>query len=52
MGEKEMFDLSGKIALVTAGGHGLGREYCIAMAEFGADVVCNDIDATSCKGDD
>ena len=44
MGGKEMFNLSGKIALVTAGGHGLGREYCIAMAEFGADVVCNDID--------
>lgn len=29
---------------MTAGGHGLGREYCLAMAEFGADVVCNDID--------
>jgi NAD(P)-dependent dehydrogenase (short-subunit alcohol dehydrogenase family) len=41
---KECFDLSGKVAVVTAGGHGLGREYCLAMAEFGADVVCNDID--------
>jgi NAD(P)-dependent dehydrogenase (short-subunit alcohol dehydrogenase family) len=49
MGERQMFDLSGKIALVTAGGHGLGREYCIAMAEFGADVVCNDIDAPLAK---
>src|SRR4030042_3108699 len=49
MGEKEMFNLSGKIALVTAGGHGLGREYCIAMGEFGADVVCNDIDAPLAK---
>jgi len=39
-----IFDLSGKVALVTAGGHGLGREYCEAMAEFGADVACNDID--------
>ncbi len=45
MGEKGIFDLSGKVALVTAAGHGLGREYCIAMAEFGADVVCNDIRA-------
>jgi NAD(P)-dependent dehydrogenase (short-subunit alcohol dehydrogenase family) len=42
--EKGMFDLSGKVALVTAGGHGLGREYCKAMAEFGADVACSDID--------
>ncbi|MCX5832037.1 MAG: SDR family NAD(P)-dependent oxidoreductase [Deltaproteobacteria bacterium] len=39
----EMFNLSGKVALVTAGGHGLGREYCLALAECGADVVCNDI---------
>ena len=43
MKTKELFDLSGKAAVVTAGGHGLGRKYCIAMAEFGADVVCNDI---------
>jgi NAD(P)-dependent dehydrogenase (short-subunit alcohol dehydrogenase family) len=41
---KGIFDLSGKVALVTAGGHGLGREYCLALAEFGADVACNDID--------
>ncbi len=41
-----LFDLFGKVAVVTAGGHGLGREYCIAMAEFGADVVCNDINLT------
>jgi len=41
---KGIFDLSGKVALVTAGGHGLGREYCEAVAEFEADVACNDID--------
>jgi len=44
MGKSKLFDLSGKVALVTAGGHGLGREYCIAVAKFGADVACNDID--------
>jgi NAD(P)-dependent dehydrogenase (short-subunit alcohol dehydrogenase family) len=49
MAEKGIFDLSGKVALITAAGHGLGREYCIAMAEFGADVVCNDIDAPLAK---
>jgi NAD(P)-dependent dehydrogenase (short-subunit alcohol dehydrogenase family) len=41
--KKNIFDLSGKVALVTAGGHGLGRAYCEAMAEFGADVACADI---------
>src|SRR4030042_3763686 len=49
MAEKGIFDLSGKVALITAAGHGLGREYCIAMAEFGADVVCSDIDAPLAK---
>ena len=44
MADKGMFDLSGRVALVTAGGHGLGRAYCEAMAEFGADVACSDID--------
>jgi NAD(P)-dependent dehydrogenase (short-subunit alcohol dehydrogenase family) len=49
MAEKEMFDLSGKVALITAAGHGLGREYSVAMAQFGADVVCNDIDLALAK---
>ena len=41
--KKTIFDLSEKVALITAGGHGLGREFCEAMAEFAAKVVCNDI---------
>jgi NAD(P)-dependent dehydrogenase (short-subunit alcohol dehydrogenase family) len=34
-----LFDLSGKIALVTGGSRGLGREMALAFAQHGADVV-------------
>jgi 3-oxoacyl-[acyl-carrier protein] reductase len=34
-------DLSGKIALVTGGSRGIGREICLALAQAGADVIIN-----------
>ena len=38
-----LFDLAGKVAVVTGGGSGLGQEFCSILAEFGADVVCPDL---------
>jgi NAD(P)-dependent dehydrogenase (short-subunit alcohol dehydrogenase family) len=43
MGVKELFDLSGKVALVTGGASGFGQVFCQTLAEAGADVVCVDI---------
>jgi NAD(P)-dependent dehydrogenase (short-subunit alcohol dehydrogenase family) len=41
--ETNLFELTGKVSLVTGAGSGLGRIFCEAMAEHGSDVVCSDI---------
>jgi NAD(P)-dependent dehydrogenase (short-subunit alcohol dehydrogenase family) len=38
-----IFDLTGKHALVTGAGGGLGLAICRGLAEFGADVACLDL---------
>ena len=43
MVDKGMHDLSGRVALITGGGYGMGRSMCEVMAEYGADVAIADI---------
>ena len=49
MKERTLFDLSGKTALVTGAGSGMGRAICEGLAEYGANVVCSDINLKAAK---
>jgi NAD(P)-dependent dehydrogenase (short-subunit alcohol dehydrogenase family) len=46
----KMFDLTGKVAVITGAGSGLGWQFAEAMAEAGASVVCADMDADRRRG--
>ena len=45
-----MFQLNNKIALVTGGGSGIGKDVCKVLAKQGAHVIVVDLNADSAKG--
>jgi NAD(P)-dependent dehydrogenase (short-subunit alcohol dehydrogenase family) len=46
---KQLFDLTGKIAVVTGAGSGIGKAIAEAMGESGAKVVCADINEENAR---
>jgi NAD(P)-dependent dehydrogenase (short-subunit alcohol dehydrogenase family) len=47
--ERGLFDLDGKVALITGGAIGLGKTFGEALAEFGADIAIADIDEKTAR---
>jgi NAD(P)-dependent dehydrogenase (short-subunit alcohol dehydrogenase family) len=44
-----MFNLTGKVALVTGGRRGMGKAHALALARQGARVVVTDVDKEECQ---
>lgn len=49
MAEKNLFDLTGKVALVTGGSRGMGRSIVMGFARAGADVIITSRKVESCE---
>ena len=45
----KLFDLTGRVAVVTGGSRGLGKEMVLAFAQHGADVVIASRKLDSCE---
>jgi len=46
---RKVFDLSGKVAIVTGARRGIGRGIALALAKAGADVTVSDISLEECQ---
>jgi len=46
---KNLFELEGKVALVTGARRGMGRTHCLILASAGAKVVVSDINKKECQ---
>lgn len=46
---KTMFDLAGRVAVVTGAARGLGKAAAIGLVRFGADIAAIDMNAGNCK---
>lgn len=49
MNPKSLFDLSGKVAIVTGGGNGIGKACSRMLADYGAAVVVADLKETDAQ---
>src|SRR6266545_450768 len=47
--ERSMGRLAGRVAIVTGGGHGIGKAYALGLAREGAKVVIAEIDASAAE---
>ncbi len=46
---KELFNLNGKVAIITGGRRGMGRTHCLALSDAGAKVIVSDISLDECE---
>ena len=49
MNAKKLFDLSGKVVIVTGAAGNLGSQYAEGLSQAGANVVLGDLDYVKCK---
>jgi 3-oxoacyl-[acyl-carrier protein] reductase len=47
--QTSQFDLSGRTAIVTGGGRGIGKGICLALAQAGANIIVAELNPTTAK---
>ena len=50
MTARTLFDLDGRVALVVGAGRGIGAAAARGLSEYGARVVCADVDLSTVTG--